>query len=176
MPASAASSEKRQSIVVPRSPFSDAIAWFSCVRTKAPRSRAAPHMLSSISPRVPGGSLPSQAGSIRPRVMSFFTTVYLPENRSPSGMTAAIVPLPPKSPDSHRIVSGVGGWPVTATCPVIGPLAQPTAPRASSASTTTRLTSVFMRFVLSRVARSQSRLASVSAHPRSAPGSRTPLP
>ena len=63
-------------------------------------------MLESISPRASAGSSPSQAGPIRPRDISFFTTVYLPENRSPSGMTAAIVPLPPKSPDSQLIVRG----------------------------------------------------------------------
>src|SRR5262249_58417714 len=89
--------------------FSVATALLRCLLTNAARSRAAPHMLSSISPRASAGSSPSQAGSMRPRAMPSFTTTYLPENRSPSGMTAASVPLSPKRPDSQLNVSGAGG-------------------------------------------------------------------
>jgi hypothetical protein len=39
--------------------------------------------------------------------MPGLTTVYLPENRSPSGMTADIFPLSPKSPEFHVMVRGV---------------------------------------------------------------------
>ena len=47
--------------------------------------------------------------------MPGFTTWYVPENRSPSGMTAEIFPRSPKSPELHVIVSGVAGWPARVT-------------------------------------------------------------
>jgi len=63
--------------------------------------------------------------------MPGFTTWYVPENRSPSGMTADIFPLSPKSPERHVMFNGAAGWPPTATRPVTSPEAQPRAAPAS---------------------------------------------
>src|SRR6266508_3428185 len=98
---------------------------------KAMVSRPAPHMLSSIWPWLSPGSSPVQAGSSELRDMLEDTTWYLLVKHSPSGMTAEILPLSPRSPELQVMVSGAAGWPGRVTRPVTAPDAQPRSAPAS---------------------------------------------